>query len=210
MREALISEDEPVLIDKFLEGALEVDVDAVADGETVHGRRGHGAHRGGRHPLRRLDLRDPAVHARRPHRCARCAASPPCWRARSACAGLHERAVRGAARRGLRARGQPARLAHGAVREQGRRASRWRGSRRASWPASGWPTSARAEPEVAMVSVKKPVLPFSRFPGEDALLGPGDEVHRRGHGPRPRLRPRAGQGAPGLGRAAADRRARCS
>jgi len=28
------------------------------------------------------------------------------------------------------------------------------------------------EPEVTMVSVKKPVLPFSRFPGEDALLGP--------------------------------------
>jgi carbamoyl-phosphate synthase large subunit len=30
-REALISADEPVLLDKFLEGALEVDVDAVAD-----------------------------------------------------------------------------------------------------------------------------------------------------------------------------------
>ncbi len=34
-REALVSHDEPVLLDKFLEGALEVDVDAVADGETV-------------------------------------------------------------------------------------------------------------------------------------------------------------------------------
>src|SRR5207344_3617961 len=34
-REALVSDDEPVLIDKFLSGALEVDVDAVADGETV-------------------------------------------------------------------------------------------------------------------------------------------------------------------------------
>src|SRR6516165_8377909 len=34
-REALVSVDEPVLLDKFLEGALEVDVDAVADGETV-------------------------------------------------------------------------------------------------------------------------------------------------------------------------------
>jgi carbamoyl-phosphate synthase large subunit len=35
-REALlITLDEPVLLDKFLEGALEVDVDAVADGETV-------------------------------------------------------------------------------------------------------------------------------------------------------------------------------
>jgi carbamoyl-phosphate synthase large subunit len=28
------------------------------------------------------------------------------------------------------------------------------------------------DPEVTMVSVKKPVLPFGRFPGEDALLGP--------------------------------------
>src|SRR5262249_15707767 len=34
-REALVSAEEPVLLDKFLEGALEVDVDAVADGETV-------------------------------------------------------------------------------------------------------------------------------------------------------------------------------
>src|SRR5881397_248957 len=30
--EALVSEDEPLLLDKFLEGALEVDVDAVSDG----------------------------------------------------------------------------------------------------------------------------------------------------------------------------------
>jgi carbamoyl-phosphate synthase large subunit len=29
-----------------------------------------------------------------------------------------------------------------------------------------------AETEPTMISVKKPVLPFSRFPGEDALLGP--------------------------------------
>src|SRR5262249_45889005 len=34
-REALVSLEEPVLLDKFLEGALEVDVDAVADGGTV-------------------------------------------------------------------------------------------------------------------------------------------------------------------------------
>src|SRR5262249_43908450 len=34
-REATISEDEPVLLDKFLEAALEVDVDALADDETV-------------------------------------------------------------------------------------------------------------------------------------------------------------------------------
>src|SRR5689334_14328645 len=33
--EALVSEGEPVLIDKFIAGALEVDVDALCDGETV-------------------------------------------------------------------------------------------------------------------------------------------------------------------------------
>ncbi|HOX54993.1 MAG TPA: carbamoyl-phosphate synthase large subunit, partial [Candidatus Omnitrophota bacterium] len=36
MKEAIeISEDKPVLIDKFLEGAIEVDVDAISDGETT-------------------------------------------------------------------------------------------------------------------------------------------------------------------------------
>ena len=49
------SPDHPVLIDRFLEGAIEVDVDAVADAgrRRVH-RRGDGAHRGGRRALGRL------------------------------------------------------------------------------------------------------------------------------------------------------------
>src|SRR5207253_5464806 len=29
-----------------------------------------------------------------------------------------------------------------------------------------------ASPEATLVSIKKPVLPFNRFPGEDAVLGP--------------------------------------
>ena len=38
------------------------------------------------------------------------------------------------------------------------------------------------------VAVKEAVFPFARFPGVDLLLGPGDEVDRRGDGPRPRFR----------------------
>ena len=41
-----------ILVDRFLEGALEFDVDALCDGDDVLGRRGHGARRGGRDPLR--------------------------------------------------------------------------------------------------------------------------------------------------------------
>ena len=55
------SPEHPVLIDKFLEDASEVDVDAVCDGDADDRRRRDGAHRGGRHPLGRLGLRDPAV-----------------------------------------------------------------------------------------------------------------------------------------------------
>ena len=50
------------------------------------------------------------------------------------------------------------------------------------------------------VSVKEAVLPFGRFPRADSLLGPGDEVDRRGDGRRRRLPGRVRQGA-GRGRA---------
>ena len=56
----------PILVDHFLEDAIEIDVDAVSDGTDVDRRRRHGAHRAGRHSLRRFDDRDPAVHHRRP------------------------------------------------------------------------------------------------------------------------------------------------
>ncbi len=76
-----VSHDRPVLIDKFLEDAFELDVDAVAGFEWCRGhRRHHGAHRGSRHPLGRQLVRrarrswwperhlahDPRLHA--PHR----------------------------------------------------------------------------------------------------------------------------------------------
>ena len=51
----------PGLIDHFLEDAVEVDVDALCDGEDVVIARHHAAHRGSRHPLRRFLLRAAAV-----------------------------------------------------------------------------------------------------------------------------------------------------
>ena len=38
------------------------------------------------------------------------------------------------------------------------------------------------------VAVKEAVFPFARFPGVDTILGPGDALDRRGDGHRPRLR----------------------
>ena len=49
-----ISPEHPVLVDRFLDDAVEIDVDALYDGDGALPRRRHGAHRGGRHPLRRL------------------------------------------------------------------------------------------------------------------------------------------------------------
>ncbi len=61
-REGGLSAERPVLIDRFLEDATEVDVDAVRDATgEVRDRRGDGARRGGRGPLRRQRVRHPAA-----------------------------------------------------------------------------------------------------------------------------------------------------
>ena len=46
----------PLLFDRYLSDAIEIDVDALADGNDGVRRRHHGAHRGGRHPFRRFRL----------------------------------------------------------------------------------------------------------------------------------------------------------
>ena len=117
--------DHPILIDKFLEDAVELDVDAVADSTgavVIGGIMEHieeaGIHSGdsscvvppyqGRRAARRADPRlhapdRPGAQGRRPD----------------------ERAVRDQGRHGLRARSEPARVADGAVPVEGdRRAAR--------------------------------------------------------------------------------------
>ena len=66
MRHAVrASPEHPVLIDQFLEDAIEVDVDAVSDGTRRRDRRHHGAHRARRRALRRQRLLAAAVLDRR-------------------------------------------------------------------------------------------------------------------------------------------------
>ena len=68
--------------------------------------------------------------------------------------------------------------------------------------------SRQPRPKPTLVSVKKPVLPFARFPGEDALLGPEMKSTGEVMGRDVDFGARAGQGAAGLGRGAAARRHR--
>ena len=63
-RAVMVSGNSPVLIDRYLQDAIEVDVDAVADGDRRLRRRHHGAYRGGRHPFRRQRLLAAALQPR--------------------------------------------------------------------------------------------------------------------------------------------------
>ena len=172
-RRASRSRDEaPLLLDKFLEDAIEVDVDALGDGDELRRRRGDGAHRGGRHPLGRLVLRDPAVRARRRPR-ARASRRSRSQLARALeVKGLLnvQFAVKGERVYILEANPRASRTVP-FVRQGDRLAARAPGrARRGRQDARRDRRDQGAEP--TFVSIKKPVLPFARFPGEDALLGP--------------------------------------
>ena len=133
-----VSNDSPVLLDRFLDLAIEVDVDAICDGKDVYigGIMEHveqaGVHSGDSGcslPPYSLSAgaAGPDPRADAPHG-ARAERRRP-----------DERAVRDPGRHGLRARGEPARFAHGAVRVQGdRRAAReGRGARHERPDAGG-------------------------------------------------------------------------
>ena len=165
-------------------------------------------------PLRRLGLRDPGDVARAGD--ARARSRRPrgelALRARRDRPDQHP--VRRPRRRGaLRDRGQPARLAHGAVRVEGdRRAAREdrlpADARASAWRDLDLPTIAGARR--GHVSVKEAVLPFERFPRRRRAARPGDEVDRRGDGRRGRLPDRVRQGPGRRRRGAAHGRARSS
>ena len=108
--ELAVSDKRPLLIDRYLSDAIEVDVDCIADGQRHLHRRHHGAHRGGRHPFRRFGLRAAAALAH-PADHRRAGAADPGARARARGGRADERAIRHQGRRDLRPRGQPARLA---------------------------------------------------------------------------------------------------
>ncbi len=169
-REALVSADEPVLLDKFLEGALEVDVDAVADGETVlvgavmeHIEEA-GVHSGDSTcVIPPYTLGDGTVAEVR---------------------AITARLAEALGVRGLLNVQYAVRMGEIYVLEANPRASRTVPfvSKAVGIPLARLAARVMvgerlsdirpAATEPRMISVKKPVLPFSRFPGEDALLGP--------------------------------------
>ena len=107
----------------------------------------------------------------------------------------------------LRARGQPARLAHRAVRVARRPACRWRRSPRACMVGKTLARARASTSEVVppYVSVKEAVFPFVKFPGVDTDPRPGDAVDRRGDGHRRAPSARRSRRPARRGRAAAAR-----
>ena len=171
LREALISEDEPVQLDKFLEGAIELDVDALADGETVLiGAVMEHIEEAGIHSgdstcvIPPFTIGEDIVDEVR---------------------AITDKLARGLGVRGLLNVQFAVRHDQVFVLEANPRASRTVPfvskaiglplARLAARIMAGERLSDIAPPvapEAGLVSVKKPVLPFGRFPGEDALLGP--------------------------------------
>ncbi|MGF1551164.1 MAG: carbamoyl-phosphate synthase large subunit [Paracoccaceae bacterium] len=171
IREAVVvSGESPVLLDRYLSGAVEVDVDALADGETVHvaGVMEH--------------IEEAGIHSG-----DSACALPPHTLTRETVAELArqtEAMARGLDVRGLMNVQFAIQSGEIHVLEVNPRASR-------TVPfvakATGVPVAAIAarvmagerladfrlpDPETEHVAVKEAVLPFARFPGVDTILGP--------------------------------------
>uniref|UniRef100_A0A832I2W6 Carbamoyl phosphate synthase large chain n=1 Tax=Eiseniibacteriota bacterium TaxID=2212470 RepID=A0A832I2W6_UNCEI len=170
-REALVAPDEPVLVDKFLAGALELDVDALADGDTVLvGAVMEHIEEAGIHSGDSTCVIPPFTLGEETVR-----------RVREITARLARAlGVRGllnvqfAVKDGdiyvLEANPRASRTVPFVSKAIGLPLARLAARIMAGERLSDIAPDTAPEPE--LVSVKKPVLPFARFPGEDALLGP--------------------------------------
>ena len=174
---------------------------------AVPGRR-DGAHRGGRHPLRRLGLRAAADHAGPGRHRADPGRHPPDRRAGSASAACSTCSTRWPP--GCSTCSRPTRGPPGRCRSCPRRPRcRWPRRRPGSCSARPSPSCATRAccrptgdggtlPLDAPVAVKEAVLPFGRFrdtagPGRGHRARPGDALHRRGDGHRRDVRHRLRQ-----------------
>ena len=168
-------------------------------------RRRDGARRGGGDPLRRLVLRPAGAVARRGGLRRGLPGRPPA-RAGARRRRPAQRPARSGRRRGQRDRGQPARLADGAVREQGDRRQprrRRRPARRRRAPARARAARGAAPRARQRQGRRAAVRPLPRLrPGARA----GDALDRRGDGERRRPADRLREGRARGGPAAADRR----
>ncbi len=182
-----VSPGHPILIDKFLEDAIEVDVDAISDGTTtvVAGIMEHieeaGIHSGDSACVAPDDHLSPGAPDadRNPDEAHRRGA-----RRR----GAHEHPVCDQGRRALRPGGQPPRLADHPLRQQGDRRSP--GEARHEGDAGEDPPGARVHrthPAQAHLG-QGGGLPLQPLPQRGHPPGTGDEIHGRGDGDRPLLR----------------------
>ena len=183
-----VTPDRPVLVDRFLEDAIEVDVDCISDGEaTVIGAimehiEEAGIHSGDsacviptfslpKNVLDEISIGDQGDGAR----------------AKSA--RTYERAVRRQRRRCLRSGSKSPRIAHRAVREQGDR----RAAGQARCKSDGGKNSARTRIHQGNRSEtlfrQRSGLPVSALPGHRYLAGSGNEIDRRSNGNRCRSWP---------------------
>ena len=167
-RSRQVSEDSPVLLDFFLNNAIEVDVDCVSTAKISRYRRHHAARRTGGHPLRRLRLLAPLLAREKTK--TKSAAKPKPWHTHWAWS-ADERTVCRTGRRGVRAGSKPARQPYRSPSSPShRRAAR---QSRRTLHGRHFPARARRGKEVVPdFYAVKAVFPFIKFPGVDTILGP--------------------------------------
>ena len=170
-REVVIAADEPVLIDKFLSGALEVDVDAVADGERVLvGAVMEHIEEAGIHSGDSTCVIPPFTLGERTIQHV-VEATKTLARALGVRGLINVQfAVREDQVYVLEANPRASRTVPFVSKAVGLQLARL--AARVMAGEKLVDIAPERAPEPTLVSVKKPVLPFSRFPGEDALLGP--------------------------------------
>ncbi len=204
LRAAMSAVSGSVLVDRFVENAIEIDVDALCDGDGRLHRRGDAARRGGGRPLRRLVLRPAGAVAHARER-ARGRARRQAARARARRRRPAQRPARDRRLDGLRARGEPARVAHGAVREQGDRRQPRRGRVPARRTARSSPTSGCTPPRPDRGERQGGGAPVRPLPRRRSGARAGDALDGRGDGDRLRPADRVREGRARGRPAAADR-----
>ena len=164
-------QEHPLLLDRFLENAIEVDVDALADGESVHvaGIMQHveeaGVHSGDSAcVLPPMSLGEEMLEEIR--------ATTERIALELGVIGLINIQYGVAGGEPLRDRGQPARLAHRPLRLEGDRRAAGEDRRPADARRVARRAGAARRASPTHVSVKEAVLPFARFAGADSVLGP--------------------------------------
>ncbi len=160
----------PLLFDRYLTDAIEIDVDCIADGEEGRHCGRDGAHRGGGHSLRRLGLLVAAALARaRHHRGAGRADEEPRHGARRRRPDERAIALKDGEIYVLEVNPRASRTVPFVAKVVGAPFAKIAARIMAGEKLSSFklPTT-----KLEHIGVKEAVFPFARFPGVDTVLGP--------------------------------------